>query len=409
MPLSCRPRGPVSLALALQWSELRTRLLRDTRVRLTYDGGLGEFNGDLEKRDSEEQQEQIAQEIEYSPPASTRSSSSEEEDEIPSPPDSPPLPPIPSEEKSAFQFDDPPRQPFTFPPRPDRAVLKTPTLVLRPSLKTRRTDSVDALSTVPALPAHISATPVPPAFNPILLSEAPPSTADLSKVIISLETCTATFKTTFDTLSSRPSRLSSYIASLFGRRRSDSLASSVYSTESADLSTYRQHLVSQGLLPQASPLVHIFLDRPSDPYPYILGYLRSPRTSGGPEVLPPRVVRAGLDSLLELRDEAAYLGLDDLHKLCVEEIRQQYRARPRSTRGQSSVGSIHSVHPSISSVHTLLDQVDERRRSRSVGKDSVDEMGSRPPMPSPPTPESLAGGRHIRTNGSLRSPPAGWI
>ncbi|KAJ6515831.1 hypothetical protein C8R45DRAFT_957746 [Mycena sanguinolenta] len=386
--------------------------LRDTRVRLTYDGGFGEPNGDSEKGDSEEQQEQNAEEFEYSPPASTRSSSSEEEDEIPSPPDSPPLPPIPipSEEKSAFQFDGPARQPFTFPLRPDRAVPKTPTLVLRPSLKTRRADSVDALSTVPALPAHISSTPVPPAFNPILLSEAPPSTADLSKVIISLETCTATFKTTFDTLSNHPSRLSSYIASLFGRRRSDSLASSVYSTESADLSTYRQHLVSQGLLPQSSPSVHIFLDRPSDPYPHILGYLRSPRTSGGPEVLPPRVVRAGLDSLLELRDEAAYLGLDDLHKLCVEEIRQQYRARSRTTRGQNSVGSIHSLHPSISSVHTLLEQVDERRRSRSVGKDSVDEMGSRPPpTPSPPTPESWAGGRHVKTNASLRSPPAGWI
>ncbi|KAJ7276460.1 hypothetical protein B0H12DRAFT_991542, partial [Mycena haematopus] len=284
--------------------------LRDTRVRLTYDG-VGEPSGELEKRDSGEQQEQQLQdtlEIEYSPPTSTRSSSSEEEDEIPSPPDSPPLPPIPSEENLHSSSTPLPCSPSLSPL--DQIV------------------HVDVSSAVPPLPANISSSPAPPPFNPILVSEAPPSTADLSRVIISLETCTATFKTTLDTLSSRPSRLSSYIASLFGRRRSDSLASSVYSTESADLSTYRQHLVSQGLLPQSSPSVHIFLDRPSDPYVHILGYLRSPRTSDGLEVLAPRVARAGLDSLLELRDEAAYLGLDDLHKLCVEEIRQQHRPRP---------------------------------------------------------------------------------
>ncbi|KAF8195830.1 hypothetical protein K438DRAFT_1483943, partial [Mycena galopus ATCC 62051] len=304
--------------------------LRDTRVRMTYDG-VGEPQatiGESEKRYSGEQQEPDVQEIEYSPPASSRSSSSEDEDELPSPLDSPPLPPVPSDEKSAFHSDIPAPQPFTFPARPNRVVSQTPILVLRPSLKTKRTESVDASSVVPALPANVSSTPIPPAFNPILLSDAPPSTADLSRVIVSLETCTATYKTTLDTLSSRPSHLSNYIASLFGRRRSDSLASSVYSTESADLSTYRQHLVSQGLLPQSSPSVHLFLDRPSEPYVHILAYLRSPRTSEGPELLPPRAARAGLDSLLELRDEAAYLGLEDLHKLCVEEIRQQHRPRP---------------------------------------------------------------------------------
>jgi hypothetical protein len=202
-----------------------------------------------------EQSEQDA-EIEYSPPTS------EEEDEIPSPPDSPPLPTLP-EEKSPFHFDTAPLQPFTL--RPSRVVPATPTLVLRPSLKTKRTESADTSFVVPALPANISSTPVPPPFNPILVSEAPSSTADRSRIIVSLETCTATYKTTLDTLSSRPSFLSSYIASLFGRRRSDSVASSVYSTESADMSTYRHHLASQGLLPQSSSSVHIFLDRPSDP------------------------------------------------------------------------------------------------------------------------------------------------
>ncbi|KAJ7368361.1 hypothetical protein DFH08DRAFT_947282 [Mycena albidolilacea] len=391
--------------------------LRDTRVRLTYDGtGEPEGRSSVEQEgcSSGEQQEPDAQEIEYSPPTSNRSSSSEDEDEIPSPPDSPPLPSVPADEKSAFHFDPAPRQSYTLSARPTRAVPQTPTLVLRPSLKTKRTESPDASFVVPALPSNVSPTPVPPAFTPILLSDAPSSTADRSKIIVSLETCTATFKTTFDTLSSRPSQLSSYLASLSGRRRSDSVASSVYSTESADLSTYRQHLAAQGLLPQSSASLHIFLDRPSEPYVHILNYLRSPRASPeGPEVLPPRAARAGLDNLLELRDEAAYLGLTDLHKLCVEEIRHQHRPhRPRSTRAPSSSGSIHSMHASVSSLHTMVEERNEAQHWRSASKDSVDELGKRsPPSRSLPT-ESWTGGRHVRSqtrHGSIRSPPAGWI
>ncbi|KAJ6599008.1 hypothetical protein DFH09DRAFT_20944 [Mycena vulgaris] len=369
--------------------------LRDTRVRLTHDGG-----------------EEQGQEIEYhhSPARSSNgSSSSEEEDEIPSPPDSPPLPPLPSdtEEKPTLHFDATPR-PFSI-PRPNRAVPATPTLSLRPSLKTKRSESVDASSIVPSLPANISPSPLPPPFNPILVSDAPSTTSDRSRIMVSIETCTMTYKTTFETISSRPaSFLSSYIASLFGRRRSDSVASSVYSTASDDMSAYRRHLTSQGLLAQSSSSVHIFLDRPSDPYVHILNYLRSPCASPeGPEVLPPRAAQAGLDTLLELRDEAAYLGLDGLHKLCVEEIRQRHRPRPRSTRGNSSGSSIHSLHASVSSLHTMLERA-ERQHSRAGSKDSaVDEMGAR----SPPTPESWAG-RRVRSqprHGSLRPPPAGWI
>ncbi|KAJ7507878.1 hypothetical protein B0H11DRAFT_1705523 [Mycena galericulata] len=376
--------------------------LRDTRVRLNHDGHA-----------SEREQAEEGQVVEYHSPSSD-SSSEEEEDEIPSPPDSPPLPPLPSdpEEKLAFHFDattQPLSMPLSMPPpRPVRAVPITPTLVLRPSLKSTRAESVDASPVVPALPANISSSPSPPPFNPILVSEAPSPTVDRSRIIVSLETCTATYRTTLDTLSSRPSFLSSYIASLFGRRRSDSVASSVYSTASDDMSTYRRHLTSQGLLPQSSSSVHIFLDRPSDPYAHILNYLRSPCASPeGPEVLPPRATKAGLDGLLELRDEASYLGLDGLHKLCVEEIRQQHRPRPRSTRAHSSAGSIHSLHASVSSLHTMLERV-ERQHSRSVSKESIDEMGHR----SPPTPESWAG-RRVRSqtrHGPVRSPPpAGWI
>ncbi|KAJ7095443.1 hypothetical protein B0H15DRAFT_921535 [Mycena belliarum] len=365
--------------------------LKDTTVRLLpYSDGTGEETG---------------QEIEFHPsPPSSNASSSSDEDEIPSPPDSPPLPPLPSdpEEKSTFHFDATPL-PFSLPPRPNRVVPSTPALSLRPSLKARRTETV-----VPALPANVSPTPVPPPFNAILVSDVPSSAADRSRTIISLETCTTTYKTTWDTVSSRPSFLSSYIESLFEPRQSHSAASSVYSTASEDMSAYRHHLASQGLLPQSSTSVHIFLDRPSEPYPHILSYLRAPAASPGcPEVLPPRAAQAGLDGLLELRDESAYLGLDGLHKLCVDEIRQRHGPRPRSTRGHSSGSSINSLHASVSSLHTMLERV-ERQHSRTSSKDSaVDEIGVR----SPPTPDSWAG-RHVRTPtrlGSLRSPPAGWI
>lgn len=137
---------------------------------------------------------------------------------------------------------------------------------------------------------------------------------------------------------------------------------------------------------------------------HILNYLRSTSASHeGPEVLPPRAAKVGLEGLLELRDEAAYLGLDGLHKLCVEEIRQR---RPRSTRGHSAAYSMHSLHASVSGLQTMREGVE--RHSRSVSKDSADEMGHR----SPPTPESWAG-RRVRSqprNGTVRSPPpAGWI
>ncbi|KAJ6539960.1 hypothetical protein B0H10DRAFT_1971173 [Mycena sp. CBHHK59/15] len=365
--------------------------LRDTGVRMQYDDAGDDKDG---------------QELEHRSQPSN-DSSSEEEDEIPSPPDSPPLPPIPSdtEEKPSFHFDADP-QPFS-PPRPMRAVPTTPTPALRPSFKTKRTESVDVSSVVPPLPSNISSTPAPPPFNPILVSDAPSPTADRSRIIVTLETCAATYRTTLDTLSSRPSFISNYIASLFGRRRSDSVASSVYSTASEDMSAYRRHLTSQGLLPQTSSSVHIFLDRPSEPYVHILNYLRSPCASPeGPEVLPPRAAQAGLDDLLELRAEAAYLGLDGLSKLCTNEIRQRHGPRLH-TRSRSSGSSIHSLHASVCSLQTTLERV-ERQHSRSLSKDStVDEMGNR----SPPTPESWAG-RRVRSqtrHSSQRLPPAGWL
>jgi hypothetical protein len=58
---------------------------------------------------------------------------------------------------------------------------------------------------------------------------------------------------------------------LIARQRAlESTRSSVYSTldeenSSDDLAIYRKHLASQGLLPQTSYSLHLFLDRPSAP------------------------------------------------------------------------------------------------------------------------------------------------
>lgn len=187
----------------------------------------------------------------------------------PSPPTSPPLPPLPMpEEDEAELLDETPRRP----PKPHRAVPATPSPTpsasssLRPSLKSRSSTAVEDPPHVPPVPSHIPlSTPVPP-FTPILVSPPPGPDADLSKIIVTLETCTSTYKSTLATLCSRPSFLADYLTSLT-KPRTGSQASSVYSTASADVETYRNHLASQGLLPapSSSTSLHIFLDRPSAP------------------------------------------------------------------------------------------------------------------------------------------------
>ena len=141
---------------------------------------------------------------------------------------------------------------------------------LRPSLKIRSVPSSDEKDVVPPLPSAVPPSPPPP-FKPILVSEPPTFSTDLERVIVTLETCTATYRTTFDTLTSRPSHLSKYLKSLISPSQpKDSAASSLYSNAGNDshddLAIYRQHLASQGLLPQSSRNIHIFLDRASAPY-----------------------------------------------------------------------------------------------------------------------------------------------
>lgn len=130
---------------------------------------------------------------------------------------------------------------------------------------------LDDHSPFPSMPvnAHVPPSANQPNFDAILLSEVPGPDVDRSKIIVALETCTETYRTTYITLASRKSYLGDYLTSLIPSKRSrqPSNASSVYSTASAaeDASAYKQHLTSQGLASEAA-YIHIFIDRPSKPY-----------------------------------------------------------------------------------------------------------------------------------------------
>ena len=115
----------------------------------------------------------------------------------------------------------------------------------------------------PSLPNPSS----PPPFDCILLSPAPTSAIDFSRLLVTLETCTATHRTTFGTLTSRPSRLASYLKSLFSDvdeeldPEGDSLSSRA--ENGSFNSIFHNHLTSSGLLSPSAFNVHIFLDRAS--------------------------------------------------------------------------------------------------------------------------------------------------
>ncbi|KAL1743743.1 hypothetical protein HDZ31DRAFT_40196 [Schizophyllum fasciatum] len=295
-------------------------------------------------------------------------------------------------------------------------------------------------SVTPPLPS--APPPLSPAiFRPVLVSELSGSPiSDTGKVIVTLETCTKTYRTTAQTLMSRPSHLASYVGSLLpSRSRSDS--ASVYSD---DMSTYRNHLTSMGLVREVASHVHIFLDRPSAPYEYILAYLRTPEEPGGPpETLPRGVLsqaspRAELDALLDLRDEALFLDLEPLHKLCVDEIRHMHRPQPTRThqRGGSNasatcIGSHQSLHASVHSLPALAEKNGLERAG--LGFTAVrDERGLDAGVRSPPlqgesggryptSPRSSTGHRSRSSAGppprssskppTIRTPPppTGWI
>ncbi|EMD40748.1 hypothetical protein CERSUDRAFT_111328 [Gelatoporia subvermispora B] len=361
---------------------------------------------------------------------------------------SPPLPPIPLTEVSEAESNDRPLS--LAPARPTRPPPAVPapeaetssvgsaspqTSTLRSSMKSSRSPPPsEYYPPVPELPANVPASPPQATFEPILLS-SPAGVPNPSKIIVTLETTTQTYRTTYNTLVSRPSFLATYLQTLVPSRRRESDAGSTYScasdADSSFNSIFHHHLASSGVLSQSSNNIHLFLDRPSAPYAHILSYLRTPSSTPENPAALPRAAQltsnssSRLEALLELRDEARYLDLDELYKLCTEEIRQRQAATASPALGLHLRGfSNSSSASSVRSLHTLRDDLDtgtKARRGRRNSNDSgfasttkgagsiVSEVVSEPP---PPAPVRLLRGRSQRKEGttSLRSRPTGeWI
>jgi hypothetical protein len=120
---------------------------------------------------------------------------------------------------------------------------------------------------VPSLPVQLTSPTTPSQFECVLLTPVSPNVIDFSKVLVTLETCTATHRTTFGSLTSRPSHLANYLTSLFSDRDdelSQDAMSSASGTENGSFnSIFHNHLAASGLLSQSTYHVHIFLDRAS--------------------------------------------------------------------------------------------------------------------------------------------------
>jgi len=184
-------------------------------------------------------------------------------------PTSPPLPPLPlsdteeetlvSEGESSSGRKSPRR-----PTRPPPPLPIGQTSSRRCSFKGKTLSTAEDAPSVPPLPPHIVASTQPPPFQALLVSEPPTAAWDPSKVIVTVETCTTTYKTTLSTIQSRPSHLANYFSTLFQNSDAYSPTLSRYSTDTDDLAMYNRHLTSQGFLP-SSTNIHIFLDRPSAP------------------------------------------------------------------------------------------------------------------------------------------------
>ncbi|KAF8558771.1 hypothetical protein OG21DRAFT_1493623 [Imleria badia] len=299
-------------------------------------------------------------------------------------PSSPPLPPLPDIPDTGGRLSGSPASVSVsdwdhVPPRPSSPSPAAHFSASRPTLVAH---SRAPSRSIPTPPADTNLIPPQPPFEAILLSPIPDGAIDPSRTIVTLETCTTTYRTSLRSLVSRPSHLSRYITSLLSPvSETASIYSNASDASSAQHSNgfssfFRDHLASSGCISQSSVGIHIFLDRPSAPYTHVLAYLRSaPSTPEHPEALP-RALQLGsmspsrLESLLELADEARYLGLAELEKLCAHELHRCQRA-PLSTisdgmpRGQTT-GSVHSFHTVV-----------ERCQSRQELRASKGNSGSR--------------------------------
>ncbi|KZO93743.1 hypothetical protein CALVIDRAFT_539656 [Calocera viscosa TUFC12733] len=236
-----------------------------------------------------------------------------------------------------------------------------------------------------------------PPFEPQLLVGPPPPGTYSKNSLVTLETSSMTMRTTIDTLTSRPSQLAQHILSLCPNPPS-------------------------GPAKVPSETLHIFLDRPSPPYHIILAYLRLPRSQTNELPALPRAVQlpshsqttsmigvSKLEALLDLRDEARWLGLEELEAMCETELRNaglvkpkqatiaeeaEPRASSESEAPATTASSAASVTPSFSSSRDETNIVLAQARNFPTPPASSEESDVTPmvrPRPATtPTPTSVA-------------------
>ncbi len=101
----------------------------------------------------------------------------------------------------------------------------------------------------------------------------------------------------------------------------------------------------------------------------------SPATPEHPAVLPRAVQLTSssssrLDILLELRDEARYLDLDELYKLCTDELRtRHYLGMNRASHHSRGISSASMSSSSVRSLGTLREN-DEGEEEKRLSEDS---------------------------------------
>lgn len=157
-------------------------------------------------------------------------------------------------------------------------------------------------------------------------------------------------------------------------------------------------------------------------YKHVLAYLRTPTSAS--ESLPRPIQlqalnQSRLDHLVEVRDEASFLGMQGLLDLCNKELEQWQMPPLRSSDNEHSRGvstttlaSVHSMQASVHDLKTLpkplLSPSIERPRLPERESFNKEERKAR----SPPTPQSWNERSHSRSRSrteAFKEPPAGWI
>ena len=192
----------------------------------------------------------------------------------PSPPTSPPLPPLPDLARVSPRS---PTKPVTIRTPPQVPLPQVPQPIPSPprTVKASYPPSLNEYSMGPPVETAPPPSPLPPPFDPILLSTVPSLPIDPKKTIVTLETSTESLKTTMATLISRETchfteYFSSILTEAWKKQRSE--ASSVYSQSSgieenldSINSIFANHISASGLLAPTPAALHVFLDRPSAP------------------------------------------------------------------------------------------------------------------------------------------------